>query len=91
MALSVIEIKAIDDLVQSFDTTNYSWHKSSSLFNSCALAISDSSFHQNYDEIYDIIKCKVKNRFTTTQLQSYPAPTIGHYAENAMRNLKRRY
>ena len=48
-------------------------------------------FEEFKDEIKRSLHRRLRRKFTTAQIQTSPAPNIGQYVTNAIRNISRRY
>ena len=82
---------ALRDLSQSFDVQNRTWRGATADFNHFTNVVNNVDFRIYRDDIKKSLCRRLRKRFTTAQLQSCPAPNIGQYVANAIRNIIRRY
>ena len=82
---------ALKDLSQSFDVQNRTWRGRSGDFNLFTNVVNSADFRIYKDDIKKSLCRRLRKLFTTAQMQTSPAPNIGQYVANAIRNIIRRY
>ena len=75
----------------SFDTEKRNWRGKSDAFRQFVQFVSQQEFEVFKDEIENSLYRRLRRKFTTAQIQTSPAPNIGQYVANAIRNISRRY
>ena len=75
----------------SFDTEKRNWRGKSDAFCQFVQFVTQQEFEEFKDEIKRSLHRRLRRKFTTAQIQTSPAPNIGQYVANAIRNIIRRY
>ena len=75
----------------SFDTENRNWRGKSDAFRQFVQFVTQQEFEEFKDEIKRSLHRCLRRKFTTAQIQTSPAPNIGQYVANTIRNISRRY
>lgn len=75
----------------SFDTEKRNWRGKGDAFRQFVQFVTQQEFEEFKDEIKRSLHRRLRRKFTTAQIQTSPAPNIGQYVANAIRNISRRY
>ena len=81
----------LESLSKKFNKATRTWKGCSTEFDNCASKLNKYDFELLADDIKENLSEKLNQRFTIKELRSYPAPTIGQYVANAIRNIRNRY